>query len=182
MFDRTNAQDRFLLKGSIDLGNGFTPELLAYHDNVRTRLGANLAESIGQSVVAYVEWSGGPRASLIGRGAAFRPRERTVASGRARRAAGPGAPGLAQRAGGRGRLHDRPAEDHVQYRVQLQPGRLLGGGLEQLVPGRPQRDQPVAGRRPALDTAQLRARPSGAGQPQHRFSARKLGRCLRSEA
>ena len=65
MFDRTNAQDRFLLKGSVDLGAGFTPEWLAYHDNGRTRWGANLAQSISQSVVAYAEWSGGPRLSLI---------------------------------------------------------------------------------------------------------------------
>jgi hypothetical protein len=65
MFDRTNAQDRFLIKGSLDLGHGFTPELLAYHDGGRTRWGANLAQNIGQRVVAYTEWSGGPRAGLI---------------------------------------------------------------------------------------------------------------------
>ena len=65
MFDRTNAQDRFLLKGSVDVGGGFAPELLAYHDNGRTRWGANLAQSISQSVVGYAEWSGGPRVSLI---------------------------------------------------------------------------------------------------------------------
>jgi len=65
MFDRTNAQDRFLLKGSVDLTEGVSPEFLAYHDNGRTRWGLNLAESLGRSLVAYVEWSGGPRASLI---------------------------------------------------------------------------------------------------------------------
>jgi hypothetical protein len=65
MLDRTNAQDRWLLKGSVDITEGFSPELLAYHDNGRTRWGANLAESLSQSVVAYLEWSGGPRQSLI---------------------------------------------------------------------------------------------------------------------
>jgi len=65
MLDRTNAQDRWLLKGSVDFFEGFSPELLAYHDNGRTRWGANLAESLSQSVVAYLEWSGGPGQSLI---------------------------------------------------------------------------------------------------------------------
>ncbi len=66
MLDRTNAQDRWLLKGSIDVAEGFNPEWLAYHDNGQTRWGANLAESVGASVVAYLEWSGGARGSLIG--------------------------------------------------------------------------------------------------------------------
>jgi hypothetical protein len=66
MLDRTNALDRWLLKGSVDLPDGFSPELLAYHDNGQTRWGANLTENIGQSVVAYAEWSGGPRENLIG--------------------------------------------------------------------------------------------------------------------
>jgi hypothetical protein len=65
MLDRTNAQDRWLLKGSVDIAEGFSPELLAYHDNGRTRWGVNLAESLSQSVVGYLEWSGGPRQSLI---------------------------------------------------------------------------------------------------------------------
>jgi hypothetical protein len=65
MLDRTNAQDRWLLKGSVDVAEGFSPELLAYHDNGRTRWGANLTESLSQSTVAYLEWSGGPGQSLI---------------------------------------------------------------------------------------------------------------------
>ena len=31
MLDRTNAEHRFLLKGSLTITNGFTPELLLYH-------------------------------------------------------------------------------------------------------------------------------------------------------
>jgi hypothetical protein len=65
MLDRTNAEDRWLLKGSIDIAERVSPEFLAYHDDDGTRWGINLAQSIGQSAVAYVEWSGGPRASLI---------------------------------------------------------------------------------------------------------------------
>jgi hypothetical protein len=65
MLDRTNAHDRFLLKADADLAEDFSPELLYYREGSATRWGANLTESIGQSVVAYGEWSGGDRASLI---------------------------------------------------------------------------------------------------------------------
>jgi hypothetical protein len=65
MFDRTNARDRFLLKGTVDVGGRFSPEWLAYHENGRTRWGFNLTASVSQAVVAYAEWSGGPSPSLI---------------------------------------------------------------------------------------------------------------------
>jgi hypothetical protein len=64
-FDRTNAHDRFLVKGSADLADDFAPELLLYHEANRTSVGANLTESIGQKTVAYAEWAGGNRSSLI---------------------------------------------------------------------------------------------------------------------
>jgi hypothetical protein len=64
MFDRTNAHERWLLKGSIDVAEGLSPELLAYRSGGRTLWGANLAESIGKSAVAYIEWSGGRRGTL----------------------------------------------------------------------------------------------------------------------
>ena len=65
MLDRTNASNRFLVKSSINLGDRLSPELLLYREGNRTRFGTNLAEGIGQKVVAYLEWSGGRRASLI---------------------------------------------------------------------------------------------------------------------
>lgn len=65
MFDRTNARDRFLLKGSVDISDRFSPEWLAYHENGKTRWGLNLTASISQAVVGYAEWSAGPRPSLI---------------------------------------------------------------------------------------------------------------------
>jgi len=65
MLDRTNAHDRFLLKADANLAENFSPELLFYREGNATRWGANLTESIGQSIVAYGEWSGGSRASLI---------------------------------------------------------------------------------------------------------------------
>ena len=47
-FDRTNAHDRLLLKGSADLVDDVSPELLLYREGNRTTLGANLTASIGQ--------------------------------------------------------------------------------------------------------------------------------------
>lgn len=64
MFDRTNAHDRWLLKGTVDVAEGFSPELLAYESQGRVRFGANLAQNVGQSIVAYIEWSGGRRGSV----------------------------------------------------------------------------------------------------------------------
>ena len=64
MFDRTNAHDRWLLKGTVDAAQRFSPELLVYESQGRVRFGANLAENVGQSAVAYVEWSGGRRDTL----------------------------------------------------------------------------------------------------------------------
>ena len=65
MLDRTNARNRFLAKNSLNMGDRFSPELLLYHEGSWTRMGTNLAESFGQKSVAYLEWSGGRRASLI---------------------------------------------------------------------------------------------------------------------
>ena len=65
MFDRTNADDRLLLKGSVDFGDNASPELLLYREAGRTRYGTNLSMGLGQSAVAYLEWSGGERPDLI---------------------------------------------------------------------------------------------------------------------
>ena len=65
MFDRTNARARFLLQSSVNVTSDFSPEFLLYREGNETRFGTNLAESIGQKVVTYLEWSGGRRSSLI---------------------------------------------------------------------------------------------------------------------
>ena len=65
MFDRTNAQNRFLLKSSVDTAGGFSPEVLLYRQGSQILFGANLTSSVNQNVVAYLEWAGGRRASLI---------------------------------------------------------------------------------------------------------------------
>ena len=65
VLDRTNAHTRLLAKGSFDLFDDVSPELLLYHEDNRTSLGANVTRGIGQSIVAYLEWAGGDRASLV---------------------------------------------------------------------------------------------------------------------
>jgi len=63
-FDRTNADDRFLLKASVNAGDS-SPEVLLYREAGLTQLGTNVSVSIGQKVVAYFEWSGGENPDLI---------------------------------------------------------------------------------------------------------------------
>ena len=65
MLDRTNAQNRALVKANVELADGISPEVLVYHAGERTMFGFNYAHGIGQAVIAYVEYSGGRRASLI---------------------------------------------------------------------------------------------------------------------
>jgi hypothetical protein len=65
MFDRTNAHTRALLKTSFHLYDDVSPELLVYMEDGRTKYGLNVTKGLGQSVVAYAEWSGGDRASLV---------------------------------------------------------------------------------------------------------------------
>lgn len=65
MFERTNAAQRSLLKANLDVTDEFSPEFLVYQENTRTRYGLNATYGIGKNIVAYVEWSGGDRGSLI---------------------------------------------------------------------------------------------------------------------
>jgi hypothetical protein len=65
MLDRTNAEDRFLLKASVKVADGLDPEVLLYHAGNSTQIGANLTAEIGQQTVGYLEWAGGMGANLI---------------------------------------------------------------------------------------------------------------------
>jgi hypothetical protein len=65
MFDRTNADTRILVKASVTLFDDVSPELLFYNEAGRSSVGLNLTRAFGQSVVGYVEWAGGDRASLV---------------------------------------------------------------------------------------------------------------------
>lgn len=64
MFDRTNAAHRLLASASADIAD-LSPQALVYHENGRTAFGLNLSHPIGQSIVAYAEWAGARRRSLI---------------------------------------------------------------------------------------------------------------------
>jgi hypothetical protein len=63
--DRTNAEDRVLVKTSLNLSDRFNPELLYYHAGNRTQFGANLTTPVNGNTVAYLEWAGGTRSDLI---------------------------------------------------------------------------------------------------------------------
>ena len=65
MFDRTNAHTRALLKVSFHLLDDVSPEVLAYAEDGQMRYGLNATKAVGHAVVAYLEWSGGDRASLV---------------------------------------------------------------------------------------------------------------------
>jgi hypothetical protein len=65
LFDRTNGRARVLLKASLTLFDDVNPEVLVYSEAGRTSFGLNLTRAFGQSVVGYLEWSGGSRAGLV---------------------------------------------------------------------------------------------------------------------
>ncbi len=71
LFDRTNGQTRVLLKASMTLFDDVSPEILVYNEAGRTSFGLNLTRAFGQSLVGYLEWSGGSRASLVQDALAF---------------------------------------------------------------------------------------------------------------
>ena len=65
VLDRTNAQDRFLAKVSLNIEDAFNPEVLFYHGGTRSEIGANLSAPAGHDTVLYLEWAGGVRSDLI---------------------------------------------------------------------------------------------------------------------
>jgi hypothetical protein len=65
VLDRTNAEDRFLAKASLNIADTFNPDILVYHAGTRTQFGTNLTAPAGRDTVLYLEWSGGTRPDLI---------------------------------------------------------------------------------------------------------------------
>ena len=62
----TNQSNRLLLTLSQKLAPGFTPQFLLYQDGSEPlQAGLNLTGLLNDSTVAYVEWSGGRRRSLL---------------------------------------------------------------------------------------------------------------------
>ncbi|HEY0281141.1 MAG TPA: hypothetical protein VGC27_00785, partial [Rhizomicrobium sp.] len=69
-FDQTNASDRFLFALNLELGD-LSPQALVYHESGRTKIGLNISRPIGQSVIAYGEWTGGSEPNLIAQAIAY---------------------------------------------------------------------------------------------------------------
>ena len=132
MLDRTNAQDRFLLKGSMLIAEGFSPELLLYHAANRTQIGTNLTVAVGRQTVAYVEWAGGPDTSLIDNALSYGRETGTLP------ATSPAVIPVDQtlqfqnQAGGGVLVYHR-IQDHLQSRISFLPAGIHATRLEQLV-------------------------------------------------
>ncbi len=69
-FDATNAAHRVLCTLNLELLD-LSPQLLAYFELHRSKVGANVSRAMGDAVVAYAEWAGGPEETLIARANAF---------------------------------------------------------------------------------------------------------------
>lgn len=65
LLGRTNAASRILLKASLNVRQGLSPELLVLREGNATRFGVNLTQNVNQRTVAYLEWSGGRTMSLV---------------------------------------------------------------------------------------------------------------------
>ncbi len=78
--DRTNAVDRFHMSVHADIA-GLAPEASLYHDGRNVRAGLSASATIGQQVVVYGEWSGGPQQSGIAEAIAYGIRTGTLPAG-----------------------------------------------------------------------------------------------------
>lgn len=76
-FDATNTSHRGLAETRFNLGD-LGGQALVYLEDGRSKLGVNLSLPIGQSVIAYAEWAGGPEKSLIARAVDFGRRTGTL--------------------------------------------------------------------------------------------------------
>jgi len=73
----TNAAARVLGTLSFDALN-LSPQLLGYFERGRSKLGINLSRPIGNAVIVYAEWAGGPEKNLIARAIEFGQQTRTL--------------------------------------------------------------------------------------------------------
>jgi hypothetical protein len=78
-FDQTNGSDRVAAAYSFELEE-FSPQVLVYYDNGRTKFGLNLSHPIGASVIVYGSWAGGNAPNTAVDAIAFGKRTRTLPS------------------------------------------------------------------------------------------------------
>jgi hypothetical protein len=76
-FGATNGAYRVLGTLSFDVLN-LSPQLLVYYEPGRGKVGLNLSRPIGDAVVVYGEWAGGPEEDLVARAIAFGQETRTL--------------------------------------------------------------------------------------------------------
>jgi hypothetical protein len=69
-FGATNAGARVLATVGFDAFD-LSPQLLGYVEDGRAKVGVNLTRAIGDAVVVYAEWAGGPEKNLITRAIAL---------------------------------------------------------------------------------------------------------------
>jgi hypothetical protein len=79
-FDHTNATDQTLVSLTFDLDE-LNPQVLVYNESGRTKFGLDLSYPIGQSVIAYGEWSGGRAPDMVVDAIAFGERTGMLPAG-----------------------------------------------------------------------------------------------------
>ena len=77
---QTNSVSRIYASGTI-AWDALSPEFLVMNDDIGTHLGLNLSHVIGQSVVAYLEWSGVTAGTLSSRATQFGQSTGTLPAG-----------------------------------------------------------------------------------------------------
>jgi hypothetical protein len=69
-FDATNAAYRLLCTLNLEVAD-LSPQALAYFELHRSKVGLNVTRTLGDAVVGYLEWAGGPETNLVSRGVAY---------------------------------------------------------------------------------------------------------------
>lgn len=69
-FDATNSAARLLCTMNLDVA-GLSPQALAYFELGQSKLGFSMTRQLGDSVIAYAEWTGGVQSNLLTRATAY---------------------------------------------------------------------------------------------------------------
>jgi hypothetical protein len=75
--DQTNGSDRVAASFSFEW-EAFSPQVLAFYDSGRMKLGFNASHPIGNTIIAYASWAGGEAPSVILDAMAFGKRTRML--------------------------------------------------------------------------------------------------------
>jgi hypothetical protein len=75
--DQTNGADRISAALSFELEE-FSPQVLAFYDSGRLKLGVNASHPIGSNIIAYASWAGGEAPSVVVDAIAFGKRTRML--------------------------------------------------------------------------------------------------------